>query len=339
MGAALATFPEAGGATSSGQLMFAVLPIDFALSADGKRIAVLAAGNANGSAPAVGQVQLINTGQTDGQDCAFPTPAPLPPPTDPAPEVVELRQPVGEGIAVAFDGMGRLVVQSREPARLEIVTHRGGTIRLSEESRYDTGHAVFHAATSFGLACASCHPEGGEDGRTWRFNGLGLRRTQSLRGGISGTAPFHWDGEMQDFGQLMDQVFTGRMGGPVLAAGHVQALSGWIDKLPALPALTPGDAPAAARGRALFNDARLGCASCHGGPLSTNNQTVSVGTGQPLQVPSLRGVGWRAPYMHTGCAPTLTERFDPGCGGDQHGMTSALDRAQIQDLAAFLESL
>jgi len=31
-----------------------------------------------------------------------------------------------------------------------------------------------------------------------------------------------------------------------------------------------------------------------------NNTTIDVGTGQPLQVPSLRGVSWRAPFMHNG---------------------------------------
>src|SRR5581483_1054009 len=99
-------------------------------------------------------------------------------------------------IAVAFDGRDRVVVQTREPARLEIVTNKGGTILLSGVSRADTGHAIFHQATEFGLACASCHPEGGEDGRIWSFQTLGLRRTQSIRGGILSTAPFHWDGDM-----------------------------------------------------------------------------------------------------------------------------------------------
>jgi cytochrome c peroxidase len=61
----------------------------------------------------------------------------------------------------------------------------------------------------------------------------------------------------------------------------------------------------------------------------------------PFQVPSLRGVGWRAPYMHNGCATTLSGRFtNKSCGGgDSHGMTSQLTPAQIDDLVAFLESL
>jgi cytochrome c peroxidase len=39
--------------------------------------------------------------------------------------------------------------------------------------------------------------------------------------------------------------------------------------------------------------------------MRTNNQTLDVGTGGAYQVPSLVGVGSRAPYMHDGRAATL----------------------------------
>ena len=61
------------------------------------------------------------------------------------------------------------------------------------------------------------------------------------------------------------------------------------------------------------------------------------------KVPSLLGVGARAPFMHTGCAKTLADRFDPAnvaCnGGDNHGKTSQLDPTQTSDLIAYLETL
>jgi hypothetical protein len=44
--------------------------------------------------------------------------------------------------------------------------------------------------------------------------------------------------------------------------------------------------------------------------------------------------------MHNGCAKTLTERFDPACGGgDAHGKTSQLGTDQIGDLVVYLSSL
>jgi cytochrome c peroxidase len=95
------------------------------------------------------------------------------------------------------------------------------------------------------------------------------------------------------------------------------------------------------RGQALFEDARVGCSTCHAGALFTNDATVAVGTGQALQVPSLRGLAFRAPFMHDGCAATLRDRFGlTACGGgDQHGVTSSLATAQVDDLTAYLESL
>jgi cytochrome c peroxidase len=96
-----------------------------------------------------------------------------------------------------------------------------------------------------------------------------------------------------------------------------------------------------ARGQSLFSDPKVACATCHADALLTNNTTVDVGTGQPLQVPSLRGLSWRAPFMHNGCAPTLADRFSSAAcgGGDKHGATSTLTAAQLGDLTAYLESL
>ena len=122
---------------------------------------------------------------------------------------------------------------------------------------------------------------------------------------------------------------------------HVDAISRWIDALPALPPLSsPRDKAAAFRGKALFHDPRVGCASCHSGASFTSNTNASVGKGgPPLQTPSLLGVAWRAPFMHDGCAPTLADRFDPACGGDQHGDVSALSDADLHALVAYLETL
>jgi mono/diheme cytochrome c family protein len=138
----------------------------------------------------------------------------------------------------------------------------------------------------------------------------------------------------------MDEVFVRRMNGPQLGAAYVEVLGKWIDSLPALPHLPAGDPAAVERGRALFASPGVACVTCHNGPLLTNNATVDVGTGRALQVPSLRGLAWRAPYMHDGCAPTLGARFVLACGGgDHHGVTSRLTPGELADLAAFLRTL
>jgi len=244
---------------------------------------------------------------------------------------------VGQPVAVAFDGGGSLVVQSREPAMLALAD--GTTIVLSTVSRADTGHTLFHANSGGFLACASCHPEGNEDGRVWNFACEGQRRTQSVQTGLQGTEPFHWGGDEMNFTHLMTDVFAGRMSGPTLTDDQGSALLSWLDKQPRAPKPAPADAAAVSRGQALFNDPIHACATCHSGTHLTNNQTVDVGTGGPFQVPSLVGVGSRGPYMHDGCAATLADRFGACGGGDHHGITSTLGKTDVTDLVAYLQTL
>ncbi len=299
-----------------------VLPVDLAVSADGKLLAVVAAGNAKN--------KLLPKVQIYARDAVLMPPEACSPPT-------ELVTVEGEPIAAAFQPKtGMLVVQSREPSMLMI-----GAVKLplSALSRADTGHAVFHANSGVGVACASCHPEGGDDGHVWNFTGIGPRRTQTFRGGLLGTEPLHWDGDMKDMPTLVDKVFVGRMSGLPLDAAKVAALANWMNAVPNIPSV-PADAAAAARGEALFKDSTVACSSCHFGKALTNNASVNVGTGKAFQVPSLRGIAWRAPFMHDGCAPTLADRFALACGGaDNHGKTSHLSAAQLKDLIAYLETL
>src|SRR5690606_23167079 len=73
----------------------------------------------------------------------------------------------GEITSVAWihDG-GRLLALSREPARLFVLDPSAAArtssvvafAALSDVSRADTGHAVFHANAGARTACASCHP-------------------------------------------------------------------------------------------------------------------------------------------------------------------------------------
>lgn len=253
----------------------------------------------------------------------------------------------GQPTAVAFTPSGDLVVQSREPALLHVVQTPpwGGQVRidLGGDSVRDTGHDVFHRDAGAGIACASCHGEGGDDGHTWLFSGIGARRTQAVNIGLEGTAPFHWDGELHDLGALMEEVFVGRMGGVHQNDARLGALSGWLFAQKPPEPIVASDDPAAERGRALFESASVGCTGCHNGASLTDNRSYDVGTGERagerVQVPSLRGVGYRAPFIHTGCAETLRDRFDPSCGGDKHGSTAQLNDDEVTDLVAYLRSL
>jgi hypothetical protein len=329
----------------------AVLAVDIATDPDGVLLAVVAPGNWGSSA----QLQLYTLTGTSvfnggSGSMGFPSPM-LPAEADAGIPVAQpcvgtermLEQPLGQATAVVFASPYELAVQEREPAAISFIDTRTGSVSvrvdLNQASRFDTGHTMFHLRASSGVACASCHSEAGDDGHVWTFHGIGARRTQSLRGGILGTEPFHWNGDMQDFPTLVNEVFVGRMAGFKPTDEQTSALSHWIDRQPALTA-QPRDADAAKRGQQLFESAAVGCGSCHSGAHLTNNTFADVGTGARLQVPSLHGVSFRTPLMHNGCAASLVQRFDPSCGGgEQHGHTSQLSASQLSDLIGYLETL
>ena len=251
----------------------------------------------------------------------------------------------GQLIAAEIAVDGTILLQSREPARLYVVKPGRqnvgdqilNAITLSDVSRDDTGHAIFHTNSGTGLACASCHGEGGDDAQTWNFNGVKARRTPSLLGTVKGTAPYHWDADFADLTALAHEVYTRRMGGALLRPDQLSALKGWLEQLPAPRRPPVVDDNARARGKALF-EGKAGCSTCHSGSSYTNNATMDVGTGGAFQVPPLVGVGARAPLLHAGCATTLLERFTK-CGTPAHANATTLQGTEIQDLVVFLETL
>lgn len=317
-----ATVTEVGREGPAPLVPMATLAVDLAYSPDGSKVAIVSA--ANYTVPLYPSLLLLPTSSlAPGRECAS--------------DRLAVAQPTGQTVAVAFAPTGVLLAQTREPAAL-FFADTGASVALSSESRHDTGHEVFHSNSGAFIACASCHPEGTDDGHVWNFSATEIRRTQNLRGGIIASAPYHWAGDLPTMNALASRVFMGRMSGPRLATPQIAALERWIDRQP-LPA--PARAvmdDAATRGRSLFTSARGGCLECHSGERFTSNETVSLRDVR-LQVPSLRGVAWRAPYRFDGCAKTLEERFTR-CGDERHGGgTNTFAANELRDLVAFLETL
>jgi hypothetical protein len=165
------------------------------------------------------------------------------------------------------------------------------------------GKRLFYDANSVRLnfegymSCASCHLDGGQDGRVWDFThlGEGLRNTIDLRG-RAGTAHgrLHWSAnfdEVQDFegqiralgdgtGLMSDTDFHAgtraqSLGDPKAGrSAELDALAAYVASLATYPesphrAGDGGLTAAGLRGRALFN--RLACYSCHGGQHFTDS--------------------------------------------------------------------
>lgn len=327
--AAITIFPADGGAPSAaGALFGAGLAVDFAVSGDGGRLVVARAALPSSDIPFAPPAAAAHylLGDVTAGGCV------------PGELFGE------EGAAVAVEGLpdGRVGMLHHGSGRLfGVQSLLGGSATFTPRPTpiaRDRGYVLFHTETPSGVSCASCHPEGGEDGHVWDFQPTGPRRTQTLLGGLLETAPFHWDGDQPNMDAIMNVTFAERMGGLLEGPADVAAIADYLDRQP-LPRGSQGDPAAIARGQALFEGA-AGCASCHGGSTLSNGETLDVGTGGAFQVPSLRGVWLRAPFFHDGCASTLSDVIAPGCGGASgHGDAAGLTEAQRGDLIAYLRSL
>ena len=294
-----------------------VLPVDAAISPDGTRLAVVGAGGTGLSVVPLGSLT------SGGVDCVFPT-----------------GGLTGLALSsVAWISNTRLaVVESLRPAPLMFDLSNGQSRPFGNDpGRASAAFALFHQAPRGGapLACASCHPEGGEDGHTWVIDGK-TRRTQTLAGGVMARAPFHWKGDLAGLDNLMTDTFVRRMGGIALTVDQVTSLGTWLDTIPAPKPSRRLSAEQSLAGVAAFDKAQ--CSSCHLANGTREGGAADIGTGERVRAPSLTGLFARAPYLHTGQIPDIRSRV-VGNLHPQHGSLGNLDSAEREDLIAYLESL
>ncbi|HEX6638619.1 MAG TPA: putative Ig domain-containing protein [Steroidobacteraceae bacterium] len=222
------------------------------------------------------------------------------------------------------------------------------------------------------MSCASCHNDGGSDGRTWDLTGMGegLRNTVSLRGraGAQGQGFLHWSAnfdEVQDFegqirslaggsGLMSDSDFAARsqtLGQPKAGlsadldalAAYVQSLSTFANS--PLRNANGSMTASAVAGREVFRTAN--CARCHGGAsftISASANLEDVGTLKPtsgsrlggplggIDVPTLRDVWATAPYLHDGSAATLADAITAHAG-------VSLGGGDLANLVAYVEQI
>jgi len=219
------------------------------------------------------------------------------------------------------------------------------------------------------ISCNTCHVEGEHDGRTWLLQYLGdvppgeepviTRNTSGLLGMIE-TYPLRWSAEWDEsadsefsvrFEQFGEGLIAGDMnptrGPPNQGRSYdLDCLALFIDSL-ALPDRLHIWTPAELRGKALFESAGTGCSDCHPAPLYTDLQAHDVGTadgpgewfGPIIDTPTLRFLYDSAPYLHHGGAPTLYDLVTTYNAAGEHGVTSHLTDAELEDLIMFLLAL
>ena len=291
-----------------------------------------------------------------------------------SPEYVTARIPTKRNprqLALSPDG-GTLFVAERLQDSVLVVNAKSlaaqGRIVLGDGGLNDPirrGERVFTAAAytfQHEFSCRSCHPDGHVDGLSYDFDGAGigdnLLDNRSLLG-VAGTEPFKWNGKNPSL-----EVQCGPRFAKVLMRTEsfpqkeLLDLTTFIKSLP--PPRIAGNAdgkltPTQERGKEIFfatmtttgkeipHERR--CSTCHRPPLYTVRLPFNVGTkGQfdtieAFDTPHLLGVADTAPYLHDGRAQSLEEIWTLYNTNDLHGVTSYMNKIQLNDLIEFLKIL
>ena len=270
-----------------------------------------------------------------------------------------------------------------DQARLFVLNALDGTVTVIDTEAYaviDTirvteipldpvllrGKTLFHRAAApqmsdGAISCATCHFEGGADGRNWINFRSGARNTPAL-GSMALIPPYNWAGDMDELHDTIEDQIRHVMLGDGLIAGDfdptiaaidagrsadLDALVAYVESLETWqsPYLLPDGSlsESARRGMALFTSGTIGC-GCHTPPLYTDLQAhnlagavYSMEESAGFDTPTLRGLWASAPYLHDGVVLTLEELFtrtDP-----IHSIADRVSTQQLDDLIAFLLSL
>jgi len=281
-----------------------MLPVDFALSG-GDFVVADAAFRAENADQRPGLLRI--QAQTPVRSAFCPDQTRGQAPVDRTPRPYEAVEPAGPD---------RFVALSLTAPHLRLFSADGklrDIVAIAETPAAHEGRRLFHSDVGAGIACASCHPEGMDDGVAWNLDGRMSLRTHYLRGGLVGTEPLHWRGEIFDFHTLMESTMGAQMGAGRIRLQDSAVVYEWLEELPLFPAPLEFpesfDRETAEHGAGLFHD--MGCANCHpGGELGQS--TAPTPDGLTLQPPRLTNLRYRAPYMHNGCAETLDDV--PRCG-------------------------
>jgi len=292
-------------------------------------------------------VACLGTNEVDEYDARASSPS----------EALVGRWKVASGpTGLAIDTYARLVVWSSFERVLAIVDRDdvtgvlyGSPTRGREATPFEVGRKIFHSTDNSGISsdgrtCASCHPDGRDDGLTW-ITPDGPRQTPTLAGRLALTAPFGWTGSSETVREHLQQTLK-RLGGRGLTDVETYALLTYLSRMKPPPTPQSHDGPKVARGKAIFTSDAAGCSGCHvtkGGHVIGDGEGHDVGsiaTGDRtamLSTPSLQLVGGTAPYFHDGRYATLRELLR-GTDGNM-GSTGHLSDTELDALTTYLETL
>lgn len=204
-------------------------------------------------------------------------------------------------------------------------------------------------------SCQSCHWEGGPNATVMDTRNDGSDRTYKTVPALynlTRTGPWTWHGWQQDLRAAMHKSMTETMLGPPPSPDDVDALLAYFAELKPPPnpyaARAAGDPAINARverGKAVFQSARAGCATCHAGEYFTDGEIHDVGLGdekdvyQGFNTPSLIGVYNRVRLLHDGRAKSLEEVLTGPHNPQQVTGRGELTPEERADLIEYLKTL
>ena len=257
---------------------------------------------------------------------------------------------------------------------------------LGEEPRdaqVAEGRRLFYTATDWTLtdvtSCATCHPDGRDDGFTWKESHAPVgtttfqtrdgyrRQTPMLAGRVAAVGPYGWLAESKSLDERIVAGFGlhrrteygyGDNTPPDKTVGpKARALAAFL-RLGLVPPPRPsGDlTEAQKRGKALFESAEVGCTKCHSGSAYTDRAPTPLRLrmldGQPdeeesLDRPSGPFDGYRTPSLLFvgGTPPYFHDGSEPTLeslfehNDDRMGKTRQLVAADRAALIAYLRTL
>lgn len=290
-----------------------------------------------------------------------------------SPSYVVQRIPTGrnpKAIALSPDGRRLYVAEHLDDSVMAVDTELlgpVGRVRFGDGGLNDPirrGERVFtQAKFTFQreFSCRSCHPDAHVDGLSYDFDGDGigdnLLDNRSLQG-VANTGPFKWNGKNTSLQiQCGPRFARVLMRTDPIPPSELRDLTTFLRSLPPPRTQPRKQAPTASqeRGRKIFfaTETPAGvpiprsrqCQTCHRPPLFTNRLPSSIGTKGPrdstdmFDTPHLLGVAASAPYLHDGRAKTLEELWTTYQTNDLHGVSSYMDKHQLNDLVEFLKTL
>ena len=298
-----------------------VLPIDFAESRDGKRRAIVLAGNSGTTARArhrctcPGDQRCVRRRRRDRRCSRAGRPALLSPspnrrPTPSRSSSASRWATPSRSTSTARDGWWCRRA-SRRGWRSSATGAAPSSWPTTRGSTAATPCSTWPRATVWPAPPAT--PRAATTAASGASPAIGPRRTQSLHGGIASTAPFHWDGDMRDLGHLMTEVFSSRMGGPQRGrrpregAGRLAGSAARRRRL--RPPATPR--PSSAAGRCSTTRWSAAPPATAARASATTRRWPSAPASRSRCRRCWASVA-RAPYMHDGCAPTLKRPIQLG---------------------------